>query len=82
MVFNSFVFILLFLPITFIASRLLKEKYVNGFLLVASLLFYAWGETNYFFLLIVATLANYALGIWMEAMPKGVVKKILWLIVK
>ena len=44
MVFSSGVFLLVFLPITFIVNLFLSTKKSNIWLLIASLLFYAWGE--------------------------------------
>ena len=38
----------------------------NILLLAASLLFYAWGEPRYMWLLLVSILANYALGLFMD----------------
>ncbi|MDX2083682.1 MAG: MBOAT family O-acyltransferase [Rickettsiales bacterium] len=41
----------------------MAKKYKNYLLLFASLLFYAWGETQYLLLLLISILANYFFGI-------------------
>jgi len=38
----------------------------NGWLLLVSLLFYAWGEVGFILLLLVSTLANFELGKWVQ----------------
>ncbi len=60
MVFSSNVFLFLFFPLTIIAYFLLPSiKYKNYVLLIASLIFYAWGEPIYIILLIFASLSGY-----------------------
>ena len=44
MVFSSAVFLLMFLPLVFVGNTLIKKEFSNYFLLLASLIFYAWGE--------------------------------------
>ena len=62
MVFSSSIFLLLFLPIVFLANFLIKEKYSNILLLFASLFFYAWGEPILVVLMIFTILVNWLLG--------------------
>ena len=78
MVFSDIVFISLFLPITLIGYYLVFGKcnvsVRNNWLLLASLLFYAWGEPIYVLLMIVSIVVNWLLGIWVEPnakTPKG-----------
>jgi len=53
MVFTSFTFILLFLPVTLLLYVIFPSiKWKNGVLIVTSLLFYAWGEFQYTFVMI------------------------------
>ncbi|MBE5970995.1 MAG: MBOAT family protein [Lachnoclostridium sp.] len=59
MVFSSLVFMWIFLPLVFLGSRILRGKYVNVFLLVSSLLFYAWGEPVYIVLMLFSIFFNY-----------------------
>lgn len=64
MVFSSSVFMLMFLPICLVGYYLLKQrKYKNAFLLVMSLLFYAWGEPRFAILMVISILVNYTLAI-------------------
>ena len=62
MIFSSSIFLFLFLPIVFMANFIIKEKYSNILLLLASLFFYAWGEPILVLLMIVTILVNWALG--------------------
>jgi alginate O-acetyltransferase complex protein AlgI len=67
MVFSSPIFLFLFLPVVLTAYLLcpgLRAK--NYWLLLASLVFYAWGEPVFIFLLLVSTVANYFLGRWVD----------------
>ena len=71
MVFSSMLFLWIFLPITLIGNSLYmyfgKEKVANIFLLIASIIFYAWGEPIYIFLLLLSIIINWALGVKLEA---------------
>ena len=62
MVFSSLTFLFAFLPVTLLGYRLLPKKLRIGFLLLASLFFYAWGEPLYVFLMIGSILINWLLG--------------------
>ena len=75
MLFSSIPFLFYFLPAVLIVYFLLPRQLRNGFLLLASLLFYAWGEPSYVVLMVAAIVAFYALGL---AIEKGSNKK-LWL---
>lgn len=59
MLFSSLTFLFLFLPLTIGLYFLCKDKYKNYILLVASLLFYAWGEPKYIVLMILSIVFNY-----------------------
>lgn len=63
MVFSSFTFLWIFLPIVLIGAILTKKKGSNVFLLLMSILFYAWGEPKYVVLLILSITMNYLCGI-------------------
>ncbi len=67
MLFSSLIFIMVFLPVVFFGSRILrKNKYVNIFLLLASLFFYAWGEPVYVFLMLASIIVNYFAGLSLD----------------
>jgi alginate O-acetyltransferase complex protein AlgI len=65
MLFSSATFLFAFLPIVlgaYFALRTVGSRNVQ--LVVASLLFYAWGETGYVALLLASIAANYVFGLW------------------
>ena len=63
MLFSSMIFLWIFLPVVLAGSFLLrKPKWVNPFLVLASLFFYAWGEPVNVLLMIVSILLNYGAG--------------------
>ena len=63
MLFSSVVFLFTFLPVVLILYYVLPEKFRNPVLLIASLVFYAWGEPVYIFLMILSILFNYFSGL-------------------
>lgn len=63
MVFSSLVFIFVFLPITLFIYYLSPRKLKNLVLLISSLIFYAWGEPIYIFLMIFTTVFSYVSAI-------------------
>ncbi len=63
MLFSSLEFLYLFLPLTVGAYFLVPTPLRNGVLLVASLIFYAWGEPKYLFLMLITVVANYLFGL-------------------
>lgn len=64
------VFLWVFLPICLIGYYLVKPKFKNVFLLIASLIFYAWGEPKFVFLMVLSIIVNYIFAILMEDTPK------------
>ncbi len=65
MVFSSPLFLFLFLPVVLTVYLLLPGLRAKNFwLLGASLVFYAWGEISFVFLLLASTVMNYGLGLW------------------
>ena len=63
MVFSSLVFLCVFLPIVLITYNFSKNiNYKNIILVIASLVFYAWGEPSYVVMLIFSILINYVFG--------------------
>lgn len=66
MVFSSTVFLCIYLPIVLLGYYICPTKQRNLFLLIASLVFYAWGEPKYVFLMMFSILINYAFGILMD----------------
>ena len=70
MVFSSSIFLLLFLPAVYLLNliiiKLSKNRTAasNAFLLLASLVFYAWGGLGHLCLLAALVVLNYLFGIW------------------
>lgn len=65
MLFNTFPFFLLFLPLAFVGYFLLghvSRVAAMGWMLLASLVFYAWWEPVYLLLLLPSVAFNYSLG--------------------
>lgn len=66
MLFNSYEFIFLFLPITLILyfnlNRFGKNELAKGWLVIASLYFYSYFNRTYLILIIVSILLNYGIG--------------------
>ena len=72
MLFSSILFLWIFLPIVIIGNGILsvisfkdevtRYKWKNMFLLLASLIFYAWGGIYYLILMLTVILLNYAGG--------------------
>ena len=70
MVFSSFTFLFLFLPLTLACTLPLKRVAARNAVLCAfSLVFYAWGEPVYVLLMLMSILVNYAAGLAMERWP-------------
>ncbi len=66
MVFSSSVFFLAFLPITILVYFLIPERFLkirNLWLLLASLLFYGWGEPKYIAVMAFSIVFNYVMGL-------------------
>ena len=63
MLFSSIEFLYYFLPIVVLVYFLLPKAARNGWLLLSSLLFYAWGEPKYASLMIASILLNYLWGL-------------------
>ena len=63
MVFSSLVFLFIFLPVTLLLYYLIEIKFRNTLLLIASLIFFAWGGISYTLILIISILTNYIVGL-------------------
>lgn len=67
MVFASLVFLCIFLPLNLLLYFLFKGVvYRNVLLIVFSLFFYAWGEPLWIGLLVLTTIFDYFIGLWIE----------------
>lgn len=66
MVFSSTIFLCVYLPLVLLGYYICPKKGRNLFLLIVSLVFYAWGEPKYVFLMIFSILVNYIFGRLMD----------------
>lgn len=69
MVFSSVIFLFLFLPAVLLIHFLLPARFRNLFLLVSSLLFYAWGEVKFTAVIAASICINYGFGLFIRAAP-------------
>ena len=82
MVFSSAVFLFIFLPVVFVLSRVLPGiRAKNILLLIASLLFYAFGEPVYILLMLASIVVNFTAGRLLPLCGKGLDKLVLALAV-
>ena len=80
MLFSSIPFLYYFLPCMLIVYHIVPKNWKNGALLLASLVFYAWGEPKYVFLMLAMILLNYVAGLLLlkyKKTKKG--KMIFWI---
>ena len=81
MLFNSYVFILVFMPLTwglyFLLNRCGKYKVAQGSLVVASFVFYGYQDWRLCFLLLTTIIVNYAFHLILTQMPDFVLKKMI-----
>lgn len=66
MVFSSTVFVFLFLPVVLGLYACVRRELRNLLLLLASLLFYAWGEGFFVLIMLASIVLNYGLGLWID----------------
>ena len=79
MLFSSSTFIFLFLPIVLFVYYvfLRKNRFLqNVFLLLASLVFYAWGEVAFVFVMIASIIANYFFGLFVSKAKNSSTKRL------
>ena len=64
MTFSSVIFLFIFLPVTFgLYLVCANDKVRNALLMLASLIFYAFGEPVAVFIMIISVIINYFLGL-------------------
>ncbi len=71
MVFSSLLFTFFFLPAVFILYYTVEERYRNFILLIASLLFYAYGEPVFVLVMLSSIAVNHAMGILVGARKRA-----------
>lgn len=84
MLFSSYIFVFAFLPLTlagyFLLSKVKSPVPQRVFLIIASLVFYAWFEWKYIFLIAASILVNYLIAIIISRTRKNGAKKALFIL--
>lgn len=62
MVFSSIVFLYIFLPIMLFIYFIVPNKLKNAVMIIASLIFFAWGEIRYIFIMLLLAVMDYMCG--------------------
>ena len=75
MVFSSIEFIFYFLPVVLLVYYLVPKAAKNIVLLIASLLFYAWGAPNFICIFIASMICNFMITNKMHRTPEGKARK-------
>ena len=70
MLFSGIPFLYYFLPAVLLVYFLVPKPLKNGALLLASLVFYGWGEVRYLGLMVGTILAGYGAGLMLERVHK------------
>ena len=63
MVFSGLIFLFMFLPAVILLYYICPARFRNAVLLLASLVFYAWGEPKYILIMIFSAVFNYVMGL-------------------
>ena len=74
MVFSSPIFLFLFLPLVLGVCFAVPPRIRNMWLLIASLVFYAWGEPRFALIMMGSIVANFGFGLWLDRVrerPQG-----------
>jgi len=80
MIFNSPIFLFAFLPLAISLFIFIPLKFRNIFLVLASLLFYSWGEGELVFLLLISIFINYISGLLIHNWRDKIQSKIIFFI--
>lgn len=78
MVFSSTLFLFLFLPLTLIVYYLIPKALKNYWLLFVSLVFFAWNQVHYLWLILLSILVNYTGALIMDRYQAGK-SRLVWL---
>ena len=71
MLFNSYIFVFAFLPVTLAGfywlGRRRGRRLAIGWLVAASLFYYGWWNPHYLLLIGASIVANFAIGVWLQS---------------
>ena len=77
MVFSSTVFLFLFLPLVLALYFLVRPGLRNGVLLLASLIYYAWGESTFVRLVLYSICGNYVFGLAIQRLQGALGRRLV-----
>lgn len=77
MVFSSTIFTFFFLPIVIVLYFMAKEKYRNYILLIASLIFYGYGEPKFVYIMLGSIVLNYLIALGIDILQGKCIRKAL-----
>ena len=80
MLFSSIPFLYYFLPMVLIAYYLAPKSIKNMVLLMASLVFYGWGEPTYVILMLISIGIGYIFGILIEKFRETLWSKVCMIV--
>lgn len=80
MLFSSITFLYFFLPFTIFLYYFVPKKARNFVLLVMSVIFYAWGEPVYVFLMLAEILATYVFTLLMQYFGNGAAGRLFFIL--
>ena len=82
MLFSSLLFLFAFLPIVLLINIILPSQFRNKFLLLSSLIFFAWGGVSNTLIFIISIILNFISGIIIDnSKDKIKLKRIIFIIV-
>ena len=81
MVFSSIVFLYIFLPIMLLVYFVVPSKFKNAVMILASLVFFAWGEIRYIFIMLVLAVMDFTCGKQITKYQDNKKKKIFFLMI-
>lgn len=84
MVFSSYAFLLVFLPIVLIVyfgmARFVSRTVQHSFLILASLYFYAYADINFLWVILTSVVVNFACAKWMAPLDDSLKRKTIFII--
>jgi alginate O-acetyltransferase complex protein AlgI len=81
MVFSSIVFLYIFLPLMLLLYFIVPSKLKNAIMILASLVFFAWGEIRYIFIMLVLAVMDFICGKQITKYQNNKKKKIIFLMI-
>ena len=81
MVFSSIVFLYIFLPLMLLLYFIVPSKLKNAIMILASLVFFAWGEIRYIFIMLVLAVMDFICGKQITKYQNNKNKKIIFLMI-